>query len=170
MSAPLNSGLESFAHIEAKRLLLTWLREAAATAGRDEYACLGLRQAEDDKDGIDWRVNRSGPHWGVWPEYPVLADGTGIERVWDEISERWNARPPTYDEVIRSGNRPMAVLDIAIQHKGQVVYAIEVVHKHRCDPRKIGFLRPRLTLLEIPAYWALGQVGTPTAIPAEFFL
>lgn len=33
-----------------------------------------------------------------------------------------------------------------------------------------GALRERLTLLEISAYWVLGQVRRPTAIPAEFYL
>lgn len=157
MSAP----LESYAHQTAKRLVAEWLQESAAKAGCDECA---------DFAGLSWRVNRPGPHWGIWQEYPVIADYRGLEPVWDEVSPRWRARPPTYNEVIALDLRPMAVLDVAVQHKGMIAFAIEVVHKHRCDPRKIGFLRDRLTLLEIPAYWVLGQVDRPSEIPTEFYL
>ncbi len=161
--------LESHAHRQAKRLLLQWLREAAAVDGYDGYA--GFPGGAPGCASISWRVNRGAPHYGVWREYPVLSDGTGIIPVWgEEDHERWKNRPRTYEEVVAMGFRPMCVLDIAIQHKGAVEYAIEIVHKHRCDPRKIGFLKPRLTLLEIPAYWVLGQVDRPSEIPAEFFL
>ncbi len=170
MSVRFRTSVESYAHVEAKRLLLLWLREAAEEAGVDQSACFGVPMRADDKDGIAWRVNRGAPHFGVWEEYPVLSDDTGISPVWDEISDRWVSRPPTYEEVVDIGYRPMVVLDIAVQHKGGIIVAIEVAHKHHCDPRKIGFLRPRLTLIEIPAYWVLGQVGTPNAIPSEFFL
>lgn len=158
-SAP--RSVESHAHRQAKRLLVKWLREAAAAAGHDGHA---------DFCNLSWRVNRHRPHWGVWVEYPVLADGTGITTVWDEISENWRRRPPMRDELIERHLDPTCIIDIAIQHKGQIAFAIEVVHKHACDPRKIGFLRDRLTLLEIPAYWVLGQVDRPTVIPHEFFL
>lgn len=157
MSAP----LESYAHRTAKRILAGWLQESAAEAGNDGHA---------DFVGLSWRVNRRGPHWGIWQEYPVISDYRGLDPVWDEVSPRWRARPPTYAEVTARGLRPMAVLDIAIQHKGTIAFAIEVVHKHHCDPRKIGFLRDRLTLLEIPAYWVLGQVDRPSEIPREFYL
>lgn len=161
MSARGTASVESFAHKEAKRLLVAWLRETAAAAGCDGRADFG---------GLSWRVNRPGPAWGVWNEHPILADGTGINPVWDETDDRWRGRPPTYDEIIASGTRPMAVLDVAVQHKGHIAFAIEVVHKHHCEPRKIGFLRDKLTLIEIPSYWVLGQVERPTAIPAEFWL
>jgi hypothetical protein len=164
MSARGSDSLESFAHIEAKRLLLSWLRDSAAEAGRDGLAFFC------GQDGIEWRVNRGEPHFGVWEEYPVLSDGTGISPVWDESDDRWISRPPTYEDVVAGGFRPMVVLDIAIQHKGTIAYAVEVVHKHRCDWRKKSFLCPLLTLVEIPAYWVLGQVGRPQFIPPEFFL
>lgn len=157
----MSARLESYAHQGAKRLLLEWLRASAKKAGLDRNAALG---------DIGWRVNRRGPHFGVWEEYPVLADGTGISPVWDEVDRRWRRRPPRYDEVVASGVRPMAIIDIAIQHKGCIAFAIEVVHKHHCEPRKIGFLKDKLTLVEVPAYWALGQVARPATIPAEFFI
>lgn len=153
--------VESYAHRHAKELLLLWLRAEACAAGYDGYA---------DFCDMSWRVNRQAPHYGVWTEYPVLADGTGIDTVWDEHNEAWRSRPPTFDELRERDEYPAAILDIAIQHKGRIAFGIEIVHKHRCAPSKIEFLRGQLTLLEIPAYWVLGQVDRPTEIPAEFYL
>lgn len=153
--------VESHAHRQAKALLAKWLREAAAAVGRDGHA---------DFAGLSWRVNRGGPHYGVWQEYPILDDGIGLSPVWDETHERWHSSPPSFDDITATGECPACVIDIAVQHKGDIAYAIEVVHKHRCDDRKIAFLTQRLTLLEIPAYWVLGQVDRPTEIPAEFYL
>lgn len=165
----MSNRLESHAHQNAKALLARWLREAAEKAGLDSLAQFPAEA--DPYSAIQWRVNRpKRSRWGIWQEYPILSNYQGINPVWDELSERWKRRPPTYDEVVAEGFRPMVVVDIAVQHKGLIAYAIEVVHKHRCDPRKIGFLRRELTLLEIPAYWVLGQVDRPKEIPSEFFL
>ena len=153
---------ESYAHSTAKTLLLGWLRGSAERAGLDGVA---------DFCGIAWRVNRGAPAWGVFDELPILANGSGASPVWDEISERWTERPPTYDEVVESGSRPMAIADIAIQEKGRVVIAIEVRHKHPVDDRKRGFLRQHgVEVFEIPAYWALGQIDRPESMPPEFRL
>lgn len=154
--------VESYAHVTAKRLIVEWFREAAAAAGRDAVAGFA---------GFSWRVNRAGPAWGIWDEYPILSDGTGAVHVWDEISDRWRARSPSYADVIEMGYRPMAVVDIAIQHKGRVILAIEIRHKSPVGPRKLSFLHKHINdVLEIPAYWVLGQVDRPCQIPGEFWL
>lgn len=152
---------ETHAHRLAKDLLARWLRESAEEAGWDNYA---------DLAGFSWRVNRKGPAWGIWTEYPVLSDGTGITQVWDEIDPRWRRAPPTHDDIVAMGWRPMCVLDIAIQHKGLITVAVEVCHKHPCGNRKLGFLRPHLSVLEVPTHWVLGQVDKPKCIPEEFWL
>lgn len=155
-------GSESYAHLGAKRLLLGWLRESAEAVGCDGRA---------DFAGLNWRVNRPGPAWGVWEELPIISDGCGADPVWDETDPRWLARPPSYDEVIGLGLRPMAVVDIAIQHKGRIAFAVEVRHKHPVTPPKLGFLRKiGVDVIEVPAHWVLGQVCRPSEIPAEFFL
>lgn len=130
-------------------------------AGLDRHA---------DFAGLSWRVNRGPASWGVWEEYPVLSDGRGLGDVWDEVSPKWGARPPTFSELVNVDKSVLCIIDIAIQHKGQIVFAIEVVHKHPSTLSKVNFLRDRLTLLEIPAYWILGQVDRPTSIPPEFFV
>lgn len=160
--APLHSGLESLAHRTAKGSMLYWLREAAAEAGYDNEASLGT---------LKWRVNRTGPYYGVWQEYPVIADGQGSTTSWDEISDGWSGRPPSYDEIVGLGMRPRAIFDIAIQERGRITVAIEIKHKHPIDPLKRGLLRKLgVEVIEIPAYWALGQVDRPCEIPDEFWL
>lgn len=153
--------VESFAHRTAKNLVVGWLRAVAEAAGPDNYV---------DFWGLGWRVNRGAPHFGVWEEYPIISDGTGCAPVWDEMDPRWRNRPPNYDELVNIGLRPMAILDIAVQHKGNITVAIEIKHKHACDARKLGFLRLHTSVLEVPAYWALGQIDTPTEIPDEFWI
>ncbi|HKW96801.1 MAG TPA: hypothetical protein VJN43_03665 [Bryobacteraceae bacterium] len=178
--------VESHAHRHAKQLLADWLREAAAAVGHDEYArfpidlplhcheCLHdssiCRSPRCLPHAICWRVNRPGPSWGIWCEYPVLADGTGIIPVWDEVGPQWRSRPPSYDDLTLAGRMPACVIDIAVQHKGMIVYALEIVHKHHCTATKIEFLREKLAILEIPAAWILGQVDRPRGVPAEFWL
>jgi len=160
--APLHTSLESLAHRTAKGALLLWLRDAASTAGYDHEARLGR---------LAWRVNRGGPHYGIWSEYPIVAGGNGNERVWDELDERWFGRPPSYDELVIGGVRPMAIFDIAIQERGRLSVAIEIRHKHPIDPLKRGLVRKLgMELIEVPAYWVLGQVERPGEIPDEFWL
>lgn len=150
--------MESIAHREAKRYMLLWLREEA---DKSEFANFA---------GISWRVNRGPPFHGVWSEYPILPNGRGgNDIVWDEWEE--DGSIPTYAELMRRGTPPTVVLDIAIQHKGRISYAIEIKHTHACSERKIDFLRSQsITLLEIPTQWILGQVFTPRRIPEEFLL
>ena len=154
--------VESYAHSGAKSLLLTWLRESAETAGFDGVA---------DFCGMAWRVNRHGPSWGVFDELPILADGCGVSPVWDEVDDRWIDGAPSYDQIVQSGFRPMSIVDIAIQEKGRVVIAVEIKHKHAVTESKRAFLRRQgVEVLEVPAYWALGQVDRPSEIPGEFWL
>ncbi len=160
--APLHTGLESLAHRTAKGAMLLWLREAAEVTGYDREAHLGR---------LAWRVNRRGPHYGVWSEYPVVAGGNGSSTVWDEISERWTGRPPSYDELVAEGIRPMAIFDIAIQERSQITIAIEIKHKHPIEPLKRGLIRKLgVELIEVPTQWVLGQVDRPCEIPDEFWL
>lgn len=155
------NGAESFAHRYAKQTLLGWLRETARKAGLYNHA---------DFAGISWQVNRGRPHFGIWEEYPILADGLGIDPVWDEFSPKWKNHPPTYDDIVGLGYRPRVIVDVAVQHKGIIAFAIEVRHKSAVSDLKVRFLTPLLTLIEIPAYWILGQIERPEAIPEEFYM
>lgn len=149
--------VESYMHKAAKAVVAGWFREVAEQAGYDNYAnCLGRW----------WRVNRRGPGWGVWEEYPVLADGFGLEQVWDET----DCKHPGYEYLKSIGTPPRVILDVAIQHKGMVILGIEIVHRHDISASKIEFLResPLQDLYRVPAKWVLSQVKRPLLIPAQF--
>jgi hypothetical protein len=165
---PFEGGLESHAHRLAKELMVKWLRDVAASVGHDNYAKFC---------GLSWRVNRGGPHWGIHAEVPVLQGATGINPVWDEVLEdphdpdEWICCPPSYRDLANRGSYPQCVIDIGIQHKGCVIYAIEIEHKHPCGSEKIAFLRQHILcdILIVPAYWVLGQVSVPVEMPDEFY-
>lgn len=167
-----SKSLESYAHKAAKEVMVGWLREAAALAIEECPAVPYTNMA-----GISWRVNRDAPHYGVWLEYPIgKAQGyytsrDGYQPVWDETDEgKWRERPPTFDELKEQGRTPEYILDIAIQHKGSIVGAIEIVHKNPPSKAKISALRQLCSdVLVIPASWVLGQVGVPTEIPDRFY-
>lgn len=162
----MRQSVESYAHRNAKQVVVGWLRDAAQSAGHDNYT--------KDLFGIEWRVNRPGPNWGVYEECPVLSDGTGILPCWDETLGDLGGLPPTYQQLVASGKRPVAIFDIAIQHKGHVVCCIEIVHKHAVSDeklRRINGLSDSLQLLVLPAKWVLGQIGPPAApIPPAFWV
>lgn len=114
---------ESYMHKAAKKVLQEWL----------------LSVPEDSGDRRNWgplsfRTNRS---CGVWLEYPVAAvDGTNsINWLWDEQgldNDKVGLEYiPSYEECVKKGIYPIAVLDIAIAHKGTINYGIEVCHKHK---------------------------------------
>jgi hypothetical protein len=204
----ISGSVESYAHKAAKATLAGWLREAA----EDQYddwinAC-----------GLSWRVNRPGPYWGVWEEYPFTENGVEINNVWDEddwwndlaglrehgdrryaqalrligcqtfshvgsgnygfggidtqffgptsCREREAPKPsnpiPTYNDMLELGYPPRAIVDVAVQHKGTIIYCMEVVHKHGLTPQKRAFLQSLGTIcLVIPAAWILSQVERP---------
>ena len=157
--------VESHAHRIARDLMVQWLRDAAASVGWDNYATFC---------GISWRVNREAPMYGVWSEYPFLDDATGQYPCWDEVDEdRWATRPPTFDELVAEGNAPACIVDIGLQHKGNIATAIEIVHKHDLSDDKLALLNYFDVghVIRIPASWVLGQVSVPKKkIPEHFWV
>lgn len=159
--------MESFAHKAAKELVAQWLREAAAEVGWDKYT---------DFLGIFWRVNRPTPYWGVWTEYPILEDGTGVTPVWDETEfgvpdDEPPVPPPSYEILVAAGRKPKIIVDVAIQHKGMLHTVIEVVHKNPPPAWKLDFLERQSIerYVQLPTRWVLGQVTRPISCPPEFW-
>jgi hypothetical protein len=157
-------GRESYMHRAAKEVMAGWLREAAAEAGHDEYAQMGP---------LSWRVNRPGPGWGVWEEYPFTHARGGSE-VWDEefgddeLSRPWESElPPVADGRIL-GEKVASVADIAIQHKGCIIWAVEIVHKHPCPIHKRAFYDHHyIGLIEVRASWVMRQTKRPHRLMAR---
>jgi hypothetical protein len=144
--------MESYAHKAAKSVVNSWLIDADAHALDDIYArCLGT-------------------HWltpSYWMEYPILADGTGIQSLW--CNSGFNV-PPTFEFLRERGTPPTAILDLAVTEYKSVRTGIEIVHKNPPSALKLEFLRDKLPeLLILPAKWVLGQVAPPKQLPGEFW-
>lgn len=170
--------LESYAHKAAKEVFAGWLRDLAREAGHGNDAILGT---------LCWEVNRWYEPFGVWLEYPILRskdngrlEENGIDIVWDEVphddgpsddwpGSPWEKMPPTFEHLVKTGEAPEIIVDIAVQQTGSITHAIEVVHKNPPSGEKIKKLQSiGVDLWVIPTRWILGQVGRPTHIPAEF--
>ena len=150
--ATASQSLESYKHKYAKDVLVDWLRSSAAAAGFDN-------QVRDF--GLSWKVNRPGSSWGIFDEYPIsdeIVSGCSV-LAWDET---WWCRVPTFEEMLAEGSPPEAILDVAIQEKGAIVYGFEVKHTHAVNDRKKRFLADlHLEVFEIEAEWILRQVSKP---------
>lgn len=169
---------ESYKHKAAKAVVIGWLRAAAAAAGYDGSATTC---------NLSWRVNRRGPEWGVWDEYPIALDpdGTrvGDRLLWDETDwwqGAWSTpcvcepfilcecrpyRPPSYEALLAMRYRPLAILDIAVQHKGAILYGIEIVHTSAPSAEKVAILDDlACQTLVLDAEWVLRQVAPPALL------
>lgn len=153
---------ESYAHLAAKNVVAAWLRAASERVGVDEYAWHPICGS--------WRVCGPAPHYGIWEEYPIATDGTGVCPGWDSVG--YFRRPPEADDIIDEGGRLAAVLDIGVIHKGNCIAGVEIVHKHKVTAAKADRLQ-RLglqSLVMLPAAWVLGQIADPRSIPDKFRL
>ena len=166
MPKPRSPSVESYAHKAAKAVFAGWLEEVADTSDGG-WVCFGAPSA-----CISWRPGQ------VWTEYPLAKanprfnppEREGFYPVWREVSPAWSCRPPTFGELAALGQAPEFIFDIAIEHKGRLLYAIEIVHKHPPGDKKIRVCRELgIELVVVPAAWVLGQVGVPHLIPREFF-
>lgn len=161
--------LESYKHKFAKNVMLDWFRSFGIDGG-------GLPP-------FSWRPNRPEPHFGAWEEYPFCLDQdntvVGNAPVWDEVGHgwfeekeylhgkegAWLEKPPTYDECVSLGLCPIVVFDIALQHKGSIIYGIEIVHKHDISNIKLDYLkRIGIPTFRVEADWILSQCARPEKI------
>ncbi len=133
---------ESYQHAAARTVFKQWLTLSNGIFGP-----------------FDWRNDNGHVH----EEYPFIV---GIS---EPIQNMLN-RIPSYEEIIADGYYPVAIADIAIEHKGMIVYAIEIVHKHDISERKIEKLKALKSCIEleiwrVEAHWILSQIGMPTEFP-----
>ena len=126
----------------------------------------------------------------VWLEYPVgyykENDYNSIccmfDESWDEcvkyrtIGEecvKTNNYPvPTYQQCMEKQFNVVAVLDIAVPHKGCICQGIEICHKNPVSDKKVQKLKEigLMSLVEIDADWVLNQVGIPKEIKIKRIL
>lgn len=149
-------GRESYMHRAAKEVVVRWLREAAAEAGHDNYANVG---------GLIWRVNRGGPAWGIWQEYPFTPEK--FSEVWDERlgMEFFQDAPPSPEWCLANGFSLACVADVAVQHKGLIKAVVEITHCHPVSEAKRDFYSDHhIAVWEVDASWVLRQTGRPEKI------
>lgn len=151
------SSLESYQHKAAKQVLTEWLRDAAQAAGFDSYASFS---------GLDWKVNRMEPDWGIYQEYPVNSQIKSESNVlaWDETGL---STIPSFLELDSIDDRPSLIFDVAVQEKGRIVYAFEVVHKSPVSFWKsVDLNQLEVETYAIDAAWILSQVKPPEVLKA----
>lgn len=117
---------------------------------------------------------------GVWLEYPVgyyeeSGDSvhTLFDETWDECGVWTNNNPvPTYQQCMEKKFNVVGILDIAVQHKGNIYQGIEICHKNPVSKEKVEKLRELgiCDLVEIDADWVLSQIGIPKQIKIKRIL
>jgi len=133
---------ESYQHAAARTVFVEWLNLSDGRFGP-----------------FHWRSDNG----NVWEEFPFIKD----------VSEPINngmSYAPSYEELKAANVYPIAIADIAIEHKGMIVCAIEIVHKHDISEEKIAKLKKLKSCVEmeiwrVEAHWILSQVGVPTEFP-----
>lgn len=87
------------------------------------------------------------------------------------IHDKYSIHPPTYEESLKHGNT-IAILDLAIAHKGQIEYGIEICHTNPVSEEKIIKLRKLglKNLIELDAEWVLRQTRRPEIIKVNRWL
>lgn len=148
--------VESYKHKFAKAVLADWLRNAEEQR-HDDYA---------DVFGLRWRSNRAD---GVFEEYPIVKSMVrdGFVWAWDEECIPNTKCPciPTFEQLCSLKDpdfAPVAILDVAVLHKGLIIYGFEVVHKNDVSPLKAEILNSiYFQVFSISADWILSQVNRP---------
>ena len=99
-------GVESYKHQFAKATLAGWFREIA-DGNVDDY--VGI-------DPVRWRVNRSGPNFGVWTEYPIAVDKDQIP------AEKIESEKRIYAEQVKESGKPAHLVDKIVEGKLEAFY------------------------------------------------
>uniref|UniRef100_A0A6C0E0Y4 Uncharacterized protein n=1 Tax=viral metagenome TaxID=1070528 RepID=A0A6C0E0Y4_9ZZZZ len=125
---------ESYMHKKAKEVLQEWLKSENGF--------------EDLKTDEKWVGD------GVFLEYPLidindsLENDTGYKTAfnhfdvtgksdwyyYNDVCSNWT--PPTYEQCVKNGDIPYAILDIAYVYKGRIICGFEICHKNKVSVQK----------------------------------
>ena len=78
------------------------------------------------------------------------------------------AAGPDFSEM---GDRPLAIVDIALEDRGMITDIVEIVHKHDLSARKVVLLADQALhytdkrIWRVDADWVLSQVDVPREFP-----
>jgi len=161
---------ESYKHKCAKEIVKGWIDSELEIPTNYETVS-GVYNLGSDRRNRD----------EVWLEYPVgyykENDYNSLDCMfdehWDECAGWKNKNPvPTYKQCMKNNFNVVAVLDIAVQHKGSIFQGIEICHKNPVSDKKVEKLKNMglNELVEIDADWVLNQVGIPKEIKIKRLL
>jgi hypothetical protein len=127
---------ESIQHATIKKYLVEFLR---SKAGEGEFCKLSF---------VSWRVNRPGPCFGVWEEYPFFnKQHTDINGANDEEFDLWDGCTDkelweeTKAYLSKTKTKIEFIADIAVQHKGYISHVFEIVKGNPPSAKKLKFYR-----------------------------
>jgi len=92
-------------------------------------------------------------------EYPILERTlTNGKKDYLGLASQWSKYPDL--EQLNDGLKVACVFDVVVCSKGKVRYVFEIVHKHKCSPRKIALLKlfklqHGIDVYEVDATWIL---------------
>lgn len=165
---------ESYKKKYAKELLVEWLYPP----GDDlDYDC----SINDLEFTLNWRSNR------IFIDYPLVLNEefNSIDFVWDEhykykedsiIDKAKKCTPsPSKNWCIKKDLAPELILDVAISHKGLILYGIVIVENGSSPNQNDEIYETILnkgafrnfSILEISADWVLNQVSKPKVLKVE---
>jgi hypothetical protein len=167
---------ESKIHKKAKEKFINWIYKENVD---DDYIDLKIDIGGLTKT-INFRKNR------VFIEYPVVINEkfNSLFYVWDEhydyddfiIDKKKTCKPsPTYEWCIKNKLIPSVIFDLAVSHKGMIVYGFEIVYKNPISNKKKDKLQKILKdvnhcafeVYEIDANYILQQNEIPEIIKAD---
>ena len=148
---------QTYRYHYAKEVLSEWL--GRESRGGD----LCGKLPNGDIVELNFVSNRS----GVFTDYPVCGQDSLLV-LWDEdVSVPREGCIPTYNECVKAGITPSAVLDVAVPHKGAIIFGFIVRDGPKYDWRHISL--PKRTQYEMPIYeisakWIMKQVERPSVL------
>ena len=165
--------MESYAHKAAKETLRSWLDERGG--GVFSVPLVGdVKVSFSSGTCLEYALHKtvvsecgSVGYWNerLWSLKDKAAYAAGVQV---DMGACNNDISPSYDQLVRNGIIPTAILDIAALHKGLAVYGFEVCHKNPVSDEKADYLNTlNLVTFEIDAHWILSQVETPKKIKAS---
>jgi len=192
---------ESYKHKCAKEIVKGWIDSQYKLKTNEIDFMIGSQSRNRDEVWLEYPVGyyahpidlyHATDEYEAWrithnkPIYEYMKDSNSINTLFDEewdecvgykmidgdCLETNNNPVPTYQQCRKNNFKVVAILDIAVQHKGQIYQGIEICHKNPVSDQKIKKLKDMglNSLVEIDADWVLNQVGIPEEIKIKRIL
>ena len=162
---------QSYKHKCAKQIFKEWCKSVEWSGpGGSNSVDTNFTYENGETVKLYWKPNRVE---GACLEYPITSE-SDIEGLWDESGAcGWcDCSTPTYDECIKIGAVPIAIIDIVLPHKGMPSYFVEICHTNPVSDSKIEKLKAlgMRDLIEIDADWILSQTSVPRKLEIKRWL